>query len=212
MRMGMLTLLLMASACKGDKDIDTAVPLDCDGEGTVPMGSVAVPEWPPGFDDALADYQALAGRWTAQACGQQIGVAITIRPNEDIDFIEDPLPSGHQCGCTHDPSQPRDGELLAIARTSLSLAVTDYPHAGFSEENAGNVPNVPVTFFDGIPNMRVRGCYNHLVPPVLGLEFDDNLITIRMGDSGLSGSVQLVGDNVESESCELTDFTYIGAI
>lgn len=212
MRMGMLTLLFMASACKGDKDADTATPLDCDSEGVAPLSSVAVPDWPSGFDDALADYQALAGRWTAQACGEQIGIAMTIEPNEAIDFIDDPLPAGHQCGCTHDRLQPSEGSLSAIARTTLDLSVSDYPHPGFSEENAGNVPGIPITFYAGNPGMRVRGCVNHLVPPILMLDFEDNLLTLRIGDDGISGTVELRGDNVPPESCEITSFTRIGDI
>ncbi|MEZ4321048.1 MAG: hypothetical protein R3F61_26450 [Myxococcota bacterium] len=202
---------LVLGACKGNDDTDTDV-VDCEAYTTKTLGSIAVTDWPAGMAEAQTAYTALDGRWTAEACGETIGVTITTIPDvANIEVIDQGLPAGNPCGCTHDPSNANDGDLSLIAVTTLNLGVENYPHPAFSEENAGNVPNVPVSLFnDSSGNLRVRACINHLVPPVLRLDLTDNLITIRNGDNGVSGNVELTGEGVAPESCTLTNWVRLG--
>ena len=210
MRLTLLVVPLALFACKGPEDTDTDV-VDCNAYSSARLGTIPVTEWPDGLAEAQAAYTALDGRWTAEACGTPIGVTISTIPDvANIEVIQTPLPPGNDCGCTHDPSNPDDATLNPIAYTTLDLGVENYPHDGFSLENAGNVPGVPVALFGGSGDLRVRACVNHLVPPILELDYTDNLITLRNGDSGVSGNVELVGEGVAPEACPLTNWVRVG--
>lgn len=211
MRFALLAAPLLFVACKGGPAEDTD-EVDCTQVGTVKLATLSVPEWPPGMAEAVEAYEGLEGSWTAEACGEPINVVIrTIADSADIDVVTTPLPAPNDCGCTHDPANPSDDALDPIGYTEIDLAVSGYPHPGFSEENAGNVQNVPVALFAD-PGMRVRGCINHLVPPILLLDFTDNLITIRTGSSGVSGNVSLTGDGVSPSTCTLTNWVRTGGV
>lgn len=203
--------LALIAACKGKDDTDTDVE-DCTAYTTKRLGTIAVTDWPAGLAEAQQAYTALDGRWSAEACGTPIGVTITTIPDvANIEVVESGLPAGNGCGCTHDPANANDGDLSPIAYTTLNLGVEDYPNDAFNLENAGNVPSVPVAFFnDSSGAMRVRACVNHLVPPVLQLDVTDTLITLRNGDNGVSGNVEITGDGVPGESCTLTGWVRLG--
>jgi hypothetical protein len=205
-------LLAPLSACKSDGDDSDTDTLDCDAIDTVPLGTVAVSEWPAGMAEAQQAYQDLDGSWTADACGTRIGVQFTTIPDvANIQLVQDGLPPGHSCGCTSDPDNPDDGLLNVIAYTTINISVSDYPEPEFREENAGNVPSVPVALFDGADGIRVRACTNHLVPPILMSDWTDTLIAITNSDSGPAGVVQIVGDDVQPKVCDLTDWTAVGS-
>lgn len=210
MRFALVPFLALV-ACKGGKDDSDTDVIDCDAYTDTPLSNIAVPDWPAGLAEAVQAYEALEGTWTADACGTQITVVMRpIADSGDISVVEQGLPANAQCGCTHDPANPVDGAIGPIAYTTLDLSVANYPHEGFREENAGNVPGLPIAFFND-PDLRVRGCVNHLVPPVLLLDYTDNLITLRTGDSGVSGNVSLTGDGVAPETCTLTNWVRTGA-
>lgn len=211
MRSALCLVLVALSACKGgDTDIDTDA-IDCDGYTSTPLATIAVPDWPAGMQEAVQAYEALDGTWSATACGEPITVVMrTIPDSADIEVVQTPIAAGNTCGCTHDPSNPNDAALDPIAYTTLDLAVVNYPHEGFREENAGNVPGVPIALFND-PDLTVRGCINHLVPPILRLDYTDNLITIRNGASGVSGQASLTGDGVQPSTCVITDWVRTGA-
>ena len=206
----LVTVGLMA--CNGsDGDSDTAA-LDCDSVGTVPLGTVAVPDWPAGMAEAQQAYQDLDGSWTADACGTRIGVQFTTIPDvANIQLVQDGLPPGNTCGCTSDPDNPDDGVLNIIGYTTINISVSDYPEPEFREENAGNVPAVPVALFDGGDGIRARACTNHLVPPILMSDWTDTLLAITTGDAGPAGVVQIVGDDVQPKVCDLTDWQQVGS-
>ena len=201
---------LVLLACKGGKDDDTD-PVDCNAETTAPLSSIAVPDWPSGMAEAVQAYEGLSGIWTASACGTEVRVTITTLPDSGsgVEVVQTGLPAGHPCGCTHDPNNPDDGNLTVIGYSSIDVGVQDYPHEGFREENAGNGPDVTVALFNGASGLRVRACATHLVPPILGLDVTDTLLTITNGDNGMGGNVELTGSGVPSDSCALTGWNRV---
>lgn len=206
--------LVAMFACKGEEPTPTAPAVDCTAdEETATLQSVQAPDWPDGLQAAIETYRSLDGRWSAEACGEPIRVTINTRDTLDTDLriVTNPLPADNLCGCTHDPDRPTDGELEIIARTTIDLAFLDYPEAGFSEENAGNVGTVPIAFYAPGSPQQMRSCAEVIVPPVLLLDHRDTQVTFRVGADGTpSGVVTLVGPDVADASCDLTNWTYLG--
>lgn len=209
-----LLATLALSACK-DKDPTepTAPVVDCVADETsTPIMNVASTEWPEGLQEAIDLYRSLDGRYTAEACGSE--VRVTIRTNDIIDtavqIVTNPLETGNDCGCTFDPAYPKDGDLPIIARTTLDITVLDYPEPGFSDENAGNLADVPVAIFGGGGGLTLRACAEALVPPVLLLDYRDAQLTFRAEGENLSGNVSLVGPDISDSSCTLSNWTRTG--
>lgn len=208
-----ILIALGAAACKGGEPTDTPPDVDCVAdETTQTLQQVAAPDWPEGLQDRIDAYRELDGRWTADACGETINVAIrTIQVlDTDLDLVTSPLPEGNICGCTLDPDEPKDGDLTVMARTTMDIFFQDYPEEGFREESAGNLANVPVAFFGGGTDMLMRACTTAIVPPILLLDYRDTEVAFRVDASGPSATVTLVGPDVADASCDVTGWVRVG--
>lgn len=207
-------VLLGAVACKGTPT-ETDSGVNCNTEQTQPLTEVPVQEWPAGLEDAITALTSLDGRYTATACGDtDVNVSIRTPSNAEtatlVDVITVPLQPGHDCGCTIDTVEPKDGDLTAIAYSTMDIFVEEYPREGFREENAGNVSGIPVTLFTSSGGLVVRGCTTELVPPILQLPWTDNDIVFRSGTAGISMNVRLFGEGISDDACTLTNFTRVG--
>lgn len=206
-------VLLGAAACKGTPT-ETDPVVDCSTEGTALLSSVPVPEWPAGLEAAIDELNSLDGRWTAMACDTPINVSIRTPPPTNtgalVEVVTTDLFPGNTCGCTIDPSNPKDGDLDIIARTEIDVSVQNYPNEGFREESAGNVSGLPVALYAGADGMLIRGCTTELVPPILGLPWTDTDFIFRSGSSGITASVRLWGENTGDDTCALTNWVRVG--
>lgn len=207
-------VLLGAVACKGTPS-ETDSGIDCNTEDTMTLQSVPVQEWPAGLEEAIDQLAALDGRYTATACGDtDVNVSIRTPSSAEaatmVEVVTLALQSGHDCGCTIDMSQPKDGDLTVIGYSTMDIFVEDYPNEGFREENAGNVSEIPVALFTNSAGLVVRGCTTELVPPVLGLPWTDTDVVFRAGQAGLSMDVRLWGGDIPDDSCAITNLTRVG--
>ena len=211
MRWLLIPTLLGLGCSGGETDPPTPTDDDCTVEGSSPLSNVAVPDQPAGLQDAIQRYRELDGRWTASACGDMVNVTIRTMQILDstLDVITTPLEPGNGCGCTLDPDEPNDGDLDVIARTTMDITVQNYPDPDFSEESAGNVANMAVSFFSS-GDFTIRACATTPVPPILMSPYFDTELTFRAGPSGESGFVNIIGAGQPDKGCALTGWTKVG--
>jgi len=204
-------LLLIGCPAPGDSDSD--IEVDCNSGRTVPLQSVQVPDWPEGTREAVTTLTDLDGRWTAKACGTDILVSIRTAsdPASSVELIDVPLQSGHSCGCTIDPDNPKDGDLHPLGYSTLDISVTDYPNPGFREEGSGNVAGLKAALFNSEQGLVLRACKTLFIPPILNLDQTDVDFVFRKTTSGVSGHVRIFGpDGVAEDSCDLTNWVRVG--
>ena len=195
------TLVLVTAACNG-KEGDPVPTQTCDDYVTTPRADVAVPDWPTGLSEAIAELQNLPGYWYA-TCGEQFTVNV-VSVDDAVQIIDEGLDSDVVCDGFGDPLFGHDNELTPIGFSTMSVVILDHPSGAFGTETI----DMDLTLFDGSDGLVIRGTTQYLVPPRLvdeGVPYEDVRVFIRVEPTGMSGLFQLIGPENEDE-CVATDW------
>lgn len=205
-------LLLGFLGCGGDDtDTHSGGPAGCDALVSAPLGAVPATEWDPDLGPAMATYDGLAGRWTADtSCGLgRVGLKFVNRTRDELEVVQEPYPAGVPCGCTFDPSFGPDGTYGPLALfTDFEFYVETWDDAGVQGQN---VITQGALYPSDAP-FQVRACGTQTIDPYLGSEWDDLTTIVRVTGGALGGSVLLSKSTGESSSCDLTDFELVEAL
>lgn len=211
LRTVLLGLCSLVLGCSGDgKDGDDPPP-SCEVVVTAPLTEVDATTWPAGLTDAIPDYNALAGRWTAtSSCGGEVALKFVTRPQEELLVVQEPWVTTQPCGCTTDPSFEADSAYNAVAiHESFEFYVETFPDPAL---DGITIPSSGALFGPGSP-LTVRACGVDDVDPVLQSVYDQVTTIVRVDAAiGMTGSLVLTPKEGEVEICELSGFTLVEAL
>lgn len=205
-------LLLGFLGCGGDDtDTHSGGPSGCDALVSEPLGQVPATEWDPDLGPAMATYDELAGRWTADtSCGiGRVGIKFVTHTRDELEVVREPYPAGVPCGCTIDPSFGPDGTYGPLATfTDLEFYVETWDDPGVQGQNV----IASGALYASDDPFQVRACGTQTIDPYLGSAYDDLTTIVRVGGGALSGAIVLTTLTGESSTCDLTDFELVEAL
>jgi hypothetical protein len=204
-------LLLTWFACNGkDATTDSADGAECSLVSD-PLGTVPATEWNPDLGAAMATYDGLAGRWTADTdCDLgTVGFKFVVRSRDELEVVKEGYPAGLPCGCDGDPAFGTDSDYSPIATfADFEFFVETWDDPGAQSQNviSGGA------LFDTAAPFQIRACGRMTIDPVLGSQWDTLTTILRVSNGALSGAVILSDDEGQAESCELSGFELVEAL